>query len=215
MIMSGCCAHEAVERRQRQLLWVVLTLNATMFVVEFIAGWLAHSTSLLADSLDMLADAVVYGISLYAVGRAISLKAKAALTNGWLQLTLSLVVLVDVGRRLLGDFTPEPMMMSLVSLMALAVNITCFAMLYRFRSGDINLKASWICSRNDMMANVGVMIAALLVSSTGQAWPDLLVGTLIAAIVMRSAIQIIREASALKRTSISDFVCDQDGTRPV
>ena len=106
-------------------------------------------------------------------------------------------------------------MMSLVSLMALAVNITCFAMLYRFRSGDINLKASWICSRNDMMANVGVMIAALLVSSTGQAWPDLLVGTLIAAIVMRSAIQIIREASALKRTSISDFVCDQDGTRPV
>ncbi len=213
--MSGCCAHEAVERRQRQLLWVVLTLNATMFVVEFIAGWLAHSTSLLADSLDMLADAVVYGISLYAVGRAISLKAKAALTNGWLQLTLSLVVLVDVGRRLLGDFTPEPMMMSLVSLMALAVNITCFAMLYRFRSGDINLKASWICSRNDMMANVGVMIAALLVSSTGQAWPDLLVGTLIAAIVMRSAIQIIREASALKRTSISDFVCDQDGTRPV
>ncbi len=213
--MSGCCAHEAVEQRQRQLLWVVLTLNATMFVVEFIAGWLAHSTSLLADSLDMLADAVVYGISLYAVGRAVSLKARAALTNGWLQLTLSLVVLGDVARRLLSDSTPEPMMMSVVSLMALAVNITCFAMLYRFRSGDINLKASWICSRNDMMANVGVMIAALLVSSTGQAWPDLLVGTLIAAIVMRSAIQIIREASALKRTSISDFVCDQDGTRPV
>lgn len=213
--MSGCCAREAVERRQRQLLWVVLTLNATMFVVEFIAGWLAHSTSLLADSLDMLADAVVYGISLYAVGRAVSLKARAALTNGGLQLTLSLVVLVDVGRRLLGDSTPEPMMMSLVSLMALAVNITCFAMLYRFRSGDINLKASWICSRNDMMANVGVMIAALMVSRTGQAWPDLLVGTLIAAIVMRSAIQIIREARGLQTTDSSDLVCEKDMAKPV
>ncbi len=213
--MSGCCAHEAVERRQRQLLCMVLMLNATMFVVEFIAGWLAHSTSLLADSLDMLADAVVYGISLYAVGRAVSLKARAALTNGWLQLTLSLVVLVDVGRRLLGDSTPEPMMMSLVSLMALAVNITCFAMLYRFRSGDINLKASWICSRNDMMANVGVLIAAIMVTRTGQAWPDLLVGTLIAAIVMRSAIQIIREARSLQTPDSREFVCEKDVAKPV
>ncbi|MEK7258719.1 MAG: cation diffusion facilitator family transporter [Pseudomonadota bacterium] len=213
--MSGCCAHEAVERRQRRLLWVVLTLNAMMFVVEFIAGWLAHSTSLLADSLDMLADAVVYGISLYAVGRAVSLKARAALTNGWLQLTLSLVVLGDVARRLLIDSSPEPAVMSVVSLMALAVNVTCFAALYRFRSGDINLKASWICSRNDMMANVGVMIAAMMVSRTGQAWPDLLVGTLIAAIVMRSAIQIIGEAGALQKTSTSDLVCEKDGAEPV
>lgn len=207
--MSGCCTHEAVERRQRQLLWVVLTLNATMFVVEFIAGWVAHSTSLLADSLDMLADAVVYSISLYAVGRAVSLKARAALTNGWLQLTLSLVVFGDVGRRLLIGSTPEPIVMSVVSLMALAVNVTCFAMLYRFRSGDINLKASWICSRNDMMANAGVMIAALMVSRTGQAWPDLLVGTLIAAIVMRSAVQIIREAKTLQTADPLGVVCQQ------
>ncbi len=213
--MSGCCAHEAVEQRQRQLLWVVLMLNATMFVVEFIAGWLAHSTSLLADSLDMLADAVVYGISLYAVGRAVSLKARAALTNGWLQLTLSLVVLGDVARRLLIDSTPEPTVMSAVSLMALAVNVTCFAMLYRFRSGDINLKASWICSRNDMMANVGVVIAAMMVTRTGQAWPDLLVGTLIAAIVMRSAIQIIREARSLQTPDSSEFVCERGVAKPV
>ena len=213
--MSGCCAHEAVERRQRRLLWMVLTLNATMFIIEFIAGWLAHSTSLLADSLDMLADAVVYGISLYAVGRAASLKARAALTNGWLQLTLSFLVLGDVIRRLLLDSTPEPMVMTVVSLMALSVNITCFAMLYRFRSGDINLKASWICSRNDMMANVGVLIAALMVSRTGSAWPDLAVGTLIAAIVMRSAIQIIREAGALKMTSTNALVCEKDGVKPV
>lgn len=208
--MSSCCAHEAVERRQRQLLWVVLTLNATMFVVEFIAGWLAHSTGLLADSLDMLADAVVYGISLYAVGRAVSLKATAALINGRLQLMLSLMVLGDVGRRLWAGSDPEPSMMGVVSLLALAVNMICFAMLYRFRSGEINLKASWICSRNDMMANVGVMIAALAVSRTGQSWPDLLVGTLIAAVVIRSSVQIIREARALQTTASSDLVCGKN-----
>jgi Co/Zn/Cd efflux system component len=197
--MSGCCAHDAVERRERQLLWVVLTLNASMFVIEFMAGWIAHSTSLLADSLDMFADAVVYGISLYAVGRAVALKARAAVTNGVLQLTLSLVVLADVSRRLLTDAAPEPMVMSVVSLMALTVNMICFGMLYRFRSGDINLKASWICSRNDMMANVGVLIAAIMVSQTGRAWPDLVVGTLIAMLVMTSAIRIISEARAIQR----------------
>ena len=197
--MSGCCAHDAVERRERQLLWVVLTLNASMFVIEFMAGWIAHSTSLLADSLDMFADAVVYGISLYAVGRAVALKARAAVTNGVLQLTLSLVVLADVSRRLLTDAAPEPMVMSVVSLMALTVNMICFGMLYRFRSGDINLKASWICSRNDMMANVGVLIAAIMVSQTCRAWPDLVVGTLIAMLVMTSAIRIISEARAIQR----------------
>ena len=197
--MSGCCAHDAVERRERQLLWVVLTLNASMFVIEFMAGWIAHSTSLLADSLDMFADAVVYGISLYAVGRAVALKARAAVTNGVLQLTLSLVVLADVSRRLLTDAAPEPLVMSVVSLMALTVNMICFGMLYRFRSGDINLKASWICSRNDMMANVGVLIAAIMVSQTGRAWPDLVVGTLIAMLVMTSAIRIISEARAIQR----------------
>ena len=95
--MSGCCAHDAVERRERQLLWVVLTLNASMFVIEFMAGWIAHSTSLLADSLDMFADAVVYGISLYAVGRAVALKARAAVTNGVLQLAVDLDQKVDGG----------------------------------------------------------------------------------------------------------------------
>jgi len=197
--MSGCCAHDAVERRERQLLWVVLTLNASMFVIEFMAGWIAYFISLLADSLDMFADAVVYGISLYAVGRAVALKARAAVTNGVLQLTLSLVVLADVSRRLLTDAAPEPMVMSVVSLMALTVNMICFGMLYRFRSGDINLKASWICSRNDMMANVGVLIAAIMVSQTGRAWPDLVVGTLIAMLVMTSAIRIISEARAIQR----------------
>ena len=147
----------------------------------------------------MFADAVVYGISLYAVGRAVALKARAAVTNGVLQLTLSLVVLADVSRRLLTDAAPEPMVMSVVSLMALTVNMICFGMLYRFRSGDINLKASWICSRNDMMANVGVLIAAIMVSQTGRAWPDLVVGTLIAMLVMTSAIRIISEARAIQR----------------
>ncbi|MBU2098119.1 MAG: cation transporter [Gammaproteobacteria bacterium] len=192
--MSECCGLKGVEQRERRLLWVVFSLNAIMFLVEFSAGWIAHSMGLLADSLDMLADSLVYAISLYAVGRSMRLRAKAAMTNGVLQLLLGLLVLSSVIRQLFVGVTPEAHIMSVISVMALLVNVICFAMLYRLRSGDINLKASWVCSRNDMTANVGVLLAAYLVSVTQQAWPDLLVGTLIAALVIYSSLQIIAEA---------------------
>jgi Co/Zn/Cd efflux system component len=192
--MSGCCAVEARNQSERKLLWLVLSLNATMFMVEFIAGWLADSSGLLADSLDMLADSAVYGLSLYAVGRSLSHKARSALLNGCLQLSLGLLILVDIGRRIWLGSEPQTEIMTWIALLALLVNTLCFAVLYQFRRGDINLRASWICSRNDMLANVGVLVAAIMVSKLNSSWPDWLIGALIATIVIRSALLIIREA---------------------
>lgn len=192
--MSDCCAPDASDRQQRGLLMVVLALNAIMFFVEFSAGWLARSSGLMADSLDMLADALVYGLSLYAVGKGISARANAALVNGYLQLLLGVGVLVHLVWRIWQNSIPEAETMTLISVLALIVNASCFGLLYRFRSGDINLRASWICSRNDMIANVGVMVAAALVAALEAPWPDWLIAAAVAAIVIRSALSIIREA---------------------
>jgi len=192
--MSGCCAAEAKNTNERKLLWVVLILNFSMFIIEFIAGWLANSSGLLADSLDMLADAAVYSLSLYAVGKSLLYKGRAALANGYLQLSLGLLVLLDVVRRIWLGSEPQSDLMFSVGFMALIVNMICFAVLYQFRQGDVNLKASWICSRNDMLANIGILISAFLVGRLNTAWPDWVIGSVIAIIVIHSSIAIIREA---------------------
>lgn len=197
--MSGCCATEAKNNKERRLLWIVLGLNAVMFFVEFIAGWIANSTSLMADSLDMLADAVVYSLSLYAVGKTIIQKARSALVNGYLQLCLGVFVLVHIGWKIYTQATPDEFIMTWVAVLALVVNVSCFLILYQFRQGDVNLRASWICSRNDMLANCGVIIAALLVPVVNAAWPDWLIAAVIALVVIRSALQIIKEANSQLR----------------
>lgn len=192
--MSDCCSIDAEQAKQRQVLWLVLVLNALMFGAEFVAGWLADSNGLLADSLDMLADALVYAVSLYAVGRLARTKAKAALVSGTLQLALGIFVLVDVTKSILFGSNPDSQLMMSMALLALAVNLSCFALLYRFRKGDLNMQASWICSRNDMLANCGVILSGYLVSQTQAAWPDWLIGGMIALIVIRSASRIVRSA---------------------
>ncbi|WP_287832423.1 cation diffusion facilitator family transporter [Idiomarina sp.] len=206
--MSSCCgttAQQHIDKAQRTLLWTVLVLNGVMFFVEFIAGWLAESSGLIADSLDMLADTLVYAVSLYAVGKAIKYKANAAILNGTLQTVLALVVLADVLQRLIFGSQPNANMMLWVALLALAVNIACFALLYSSRNGDINIRASWICSRNDMIMNGGVILSALLVAKLNMAWPDLVIATVIALIVLRSAIRIIRDARAVKAGEKTDL----------
>ncbi|MGM0630981.1 MAG: cation diffusion facilitator family transporter [Pseudomonadota bacterium] len=206
--MSSCCgttAQEHIDKAQRRLLWIVLVLNGVMFFVEFIAGWLAQSSGLIADSLDMLADTLVYAVSLYAVGKAIKYKANAAIFNGTLQTVLALVVLADVLQRLIFGSQPNANMMLWVAGLALLVNVLCFALLYSSRNGDINIRASWICSRNDMLMNTGVIASALLVAQLDVAWPDLLIATVIALIVLRSAIRIIRDARAVKAGDKSDI----------
>lgn len=192
--MSDCCAAEARNSRERALLWTVLALNAVMFVVEFTAGWLARSSGLMADSLDMLADVLVYSVSLYAVGRGIAQKAKAALLNGSLQMLLGLGVLLHIGWRIWEGSAPQTDIMGWIAALALAVNISCFALLYRFRSGDINMRASWLCSRNDMLANVGVLVAAWMVNLLSSAWPDYVIAALIAGVVIHSAYGILVQA---------------------
>lgn len=207
--MSNCCGtstgQHQIDRKQRQLLWTVLVLNAVMFVVEFVAGWLAESSGLIADSLDMLADALVYSVSLYAVGKAIQYKANAALLNGILQLTLASLVILDVVKRFIWGSNPDADTMLSIAFIALLVNIACFVLLYRSRNGDINIRASWICSRNDMIMNVGVIFSALLVGSQQQAWPDLLIAFVIAVFVAHSALRIIGDARKVKRGELTDI----------
>ena len=209
--MSSCCGSSCattqahIDKSQRKLLWTVLVLNGIMFFVEFIAGWLAESSGLIADSLDMLADTLVYAVSLYAVGKAIKYKANAAIFNGTLQTLLALLVLADVVQRLVFGSAPNANMMLWVAGLALVVNVACFALLYSSRNGDINIRASWICSRNDMLMNTGVIISAILVAQLNMAWPDLVIATVIALVVLRSAIRIIRDARAVKAGEKADI----------
>jgi cation diffusion facilitator family transporter len=199
--MSGCgdcCGSELAHATgaERRTLVIVLLLNAAMFLAEFSAGLLAGSTALLADSLDMLADAMIYALGLFALGRAAHWRARAALTSGLFQLVLGLAVGVEAGVKLFVDGLPDTATMGLFGVIALLVNGVCFLLLSRYRDGDINLRATWICSRNDMLGNVGVLVAAGLVNWLGALWPDIVIGLLIAAVVVHSAVRVVREAGA-------------------
>jgi len=196
--MSGCgCGDiEIRDRTESKVLWQLLAINAVMFVVEFIIGWLAQSTGLIADSLDMLADAGVYGIGLYAVGRSLRAKTHAASISGVLQLVLAGLVMLDVIRRYFIGSEPFGMLMMGVSLIALLANLACLALLAKHRDGEVHMRASWIFSTNDVLANLGVILAGALVYVTGSRTPDLLIGLIIALLVGRGGVQILREARA-------------------
>jgi Co/Zn/Cd efflux system component len=181
---------------ERRVLWLLLAINAVMFVVELGLGFAAQSTGLIADSLDMLADAMVYGLSLAAVGRALHDQKRAARASGWLQGLLGLGAMAEVGRRaLLGSDPVEPIMIG-VALLALAANLACVALLARHRQGGVHLRASWIFSTNDALANVGVIVAGVLVMFTRSAVPDLVIGGLIALLVLSGAVRILRLPTA-------------------
>jgi len=173
-------------------LWTVLAINAAMFVVEGVAGWMAESTGLLADGLDMLADALVYGVALYAVGRGPLLKRRAARLCGGLQLGLAVAALAEVLRRARFGSEPEPPLMVTISVLALAANVTSLWLVARHRHGGVHMKATYICTTNDVLANLGVIAAAGLVAWTGSPVPDLVIGTTIAAVVFRGALRILR-----------------------
>lgn len=170
----------------------LLAINAAMFVAELGFGLWAQSTGLIADSLDMLADAMVYGLALYAVGRAVSDQKRAARWSGWLQLLLALGALGEVARRSIVGSEPVEALMIGVAAIALVANLTCVALLARHREGGVHLKASWIFSTNDALANVGVILAGVLVLATGSAVPDLVVGTAVGLLVLSGAVRILR-----------------------
>ena len=179
-------------KAEARTLWLVLGINAAMFLVEGAAGWMAESTGLLADSLDMLADAAVYGLSVYAVGRPAALRLRAARFAGLVQLVLALGALGEVARRAALGSTPEPGMMMGVASLALVANVTCLVLVGRHRHGGVHMKASWIFSANDVIANLGVVVGGALVAWSGSRLPDLFVGSAVGVVVLAGAIRILR-----------------------
>jgi len=194
--MSGCgCEIEIKDKAQRGVLLWLLAINGVMFVAEMVAGIIGDSTALIADSLDMLADATVYAIGLYAVGRSLLVKAKAAHISGVFQIVLGLGVLFDIVRRTIVGSEPESAMMIAVGIVALVANTVCLVLIYKHRQGEVHMRASWIFSKNDVIANLGVISGGLLVAYTDSSYPDLFIGLAIAAIVIRGGVHIIKDAN--------------------
>lgn len=194
--MSGCgCEMEARNDQERKTLVIVLGINAFMFVFELVLGLLAESTGLIADSLDMFADASVYSISLYAVGKSSLLKGKAAKLSGVVQIALALLVLIDVLRRFVFSSEPVSALMMVVGVIALIANSICLALISKHRDDGVHMRASVIFSKNDVIANVGVVLSGVLVWALGSRYPDLVIGLVIAVVVLRGGIHILKEAA--------------------
>jgi len=197
--MTDCCegkacAIEALRERQSGTLRIILGINAVMFVVELIAGLLASSIALLSDSLDNLGDALTYGLSLYAVSRSTRSKAKVAVFKGCLILAAGLFVLGQVAYKIIVPTVPVFETMGVISILALIANGTCLALLWKHREEDINMSSVWECSRNDIASNLSVLIASGGVWLTQSGWPDLVIGSLLACLFLRSAIRVLQGA---------------------
>ena len=178
---------------ERRTLWVLLAINGAMFLLEAVVGLLADTAGVLADSLDMFADASVYAIALYAVGRSVHIQRRAAGLSGVAQIALGVGVLVEVARRFLMGSEPVSAVMIGVSFIALAANLTCLALISKHREGGIHMRASWIFSANDVIANVGVIVSGALVMLLDSRLPDLVIGAVIAVVVIRGGVNILRE----------------------
>ncbi len=197
--MADCCNDKACEidalrSRQSSTLKIVLGINAVMFIIELTAGLIGNSVSLVADSLDMLGDALVYAFSLYVVALGTAMKARAALLKGVIMAAFGLLVLGQAIYRIVYPQLPVFEMIGAIGLLALAANGTCFYLLWRHRAEDINMSSVWLCSRNDVIANISVLFAAVGVWLTHSGWPDILVGLALAALFLRSASHVLREA---------------------
>jgi Co/Zn/Cd efflux system component len=177
---------------EARLLKLLLSINAIMFLVEIVVGFWAQSTGLIADSLDMFADAAVYGLSLYAVGRSAALKTRAAHMAGWLQLALALLALSEVVRRFIYGSEPVSGLMMGMGLIALVANATCLVLIAKKRNAGAHMKASYIFSSNDVIANAGVILAGGLVALTGSAYPDLVIGLIVGLVVLNGARRILQ-----------------------
>ena len=200
--MSDCGCHvERADSGQRRILWIALGLNAAMFVIEGFVGWGAESTGLLADALDMLSDAGAYAVALYAIGRSGLFKARAAAVNGSLILLLGIGVIAEVARRAIFGSEPQSLWMMAVAALALAVNVYVLYLLRPLRTGEVHLRATWICTRADVVANAGVILSGALVALTDIRYFDLIVGAAIGGYVIKEAFEILREAREASRES--------------
>ncbi len=202
--MANCgCEIEIKNNGESKVLIILLSINAVMFITEFVFGWLCESTGLIADSLDMLADALVYGVGLYAVGKSLRIKANSAMLSGCLQITLGTGVLLDIIRRTIMGSKPDSVFMISVSLVALIANVICLVLLAKHRDGEVHMRATWIFTKNDVIANLGVITAGILVAYFSSAIPDLIIGFIISAVVIRGGVQIINEAKATRNEKLT------------
>jgi cation diffusion facilitator family transporter len=193
--MASCCAHDAAAlRTSRRLLWIVLVLNAGMFAVEAVAGWQAESLALQADALDFLGDSANYAIALFVLTRSVAWRAGSALAKGLAMVGFGGFLLIASLWHVLVGAAPEAPVMGVIGAMALLVNVVCATLLFRFRTGDANLRAVWLCSRNDAIGNLAVIAAAGGVFLTGTPWPDLAVGLVLAMLAIGAGSSVIRQA---------------------
>lgn len=173
------------------VLWVVFALNLGMFVVEFFYGLQSRSSALMADSLDMFSDAFVYGVSLLVLTKSHAQQAKASMLKGGLMVALGLFVLAENVYKTIYPVLPTAETISILGLMALIVNLICLVLLLKYRDNSLNVKSAWICSRNDVVGNVAVIIAGVFVGIFSSQWPDIIIGFILAFIVLKSSFQII------------------------
>jgi cation diffusion facilitator family transporter len=203
--VTDCCERKgceitALRAKHGRVLWIVLWVNAAMFLIEGAAGLFAHSTSLLADALDMLGDTLVYGFSVFVLTRSPRWQAGAALTKGAFMAIFGLGVLVEASIKVLFPVMPNVETMGMVGSLALVANLSCFVLLYRHRDDNLNMSSTWLCSRNDLIANVGVLCAAGGSALLASRWPDILIGIVIALLFLRSAFGVIHHSVRALRT---------------
>lgn len=197
--MAGhCCGHQpstpSISPRYRRILWLALAINLAMFLVEIGAGVRAQSVSLLSDSLDFFGDAANYGVSLWVLGLGVVARARASLAKALTMGAFGLFILAIALWRFVGDAVPDAPTMGVVGLLALVANVVVAMMLFSFREGDSNMRSVWLCSRNDALGNIAVMLAALGVFGTGSAWPDLVVAVIMALLALTAAAQVTVQA---------------------
>ena len=202
--MDSCCRHDdccasarqAAEPHYRRVLWAVLVINAAMFAVEIGAGVLAGSASLQADALDFMGDAANYGISLFVVGMALRYRALAAFAKGTSMGLFGIWVLGVAAWHAWHGTLPHAFTMGAVGFSALAANAASFGLLWRFRGGDANMRSAWICTRNDVLGNLAVLLAALGVFGTGTGWPDIVVAAVMATLALQGAWIVLQQSLA-------------------
>ena len=185
----------------RGILWIVLVLNAIMFSVEVVAGLAAGSVSLQADALDFLGDAANYGISLFVLGMSLRWRASASLIKGCSMGMFGIWIFGHTGYQVIYGGVPSAAVMGGVGTLALAVNVLCAVLLFAHRGGDSNMRSVWLCSRNDVLGNIAVLLAASGVFVTNTGWPDLVVGAIMAALALTASIQVLRQAIGELRTA--------------
>jgi len=194
-----CCNNEsdaenAPTTRYRKVLWLALAINLAMFIVEVVGGFSAGSVSLLADAIDFLGDTANYGISLAVLSMSLLWRARAAFIKGLSMAAFGIFVLANALWLFIYGTVPEAYTMGVIGIIALIANASVALMLYAYREGDANMRSVWLCSRNDAIGNVAVILAALGVFGSGSAWPDLLVATIMAGLGLSSALHILKSA---------------------